>query len=58
MRVKTHPDQVKREHPNMTEEELRKVTVLSAKVGEAADVLEDPSQVCGLALLLGVRDIY
>ncbi|KAL8844066.1 MAG: hypothetical protein Q9176_001472 [Flavoplaca citrina] len=44
MRVKTHPDQVKREHPNMTEEEMRKATVLSAKVGEAADVLEDPSQ--------------
>ncbi|KAL8900379.1 MAG: hypothetical protein Q9192_001107 [Flavoplaca navasiana] len=44
MRVKTHPDQVKRENPNMTEEEIRKATVLSAKVGEAADVLEDPSQ--------------
>lgn len=51
MRVKTHPDQVKRENPNMTEEDMRKATVLSAKVGEAADVLEDPSQVCGLVLV-------
>ncbi|KAI4260795.1 MAG: hypothetical protein L6R42_003887 [Xanthoria sp. 1 TBL-2021] len=44
MRVKTHPDQVRREKPNLTEEEMVKVTAVAAKVGEAADVLEDPSQ--------------
>ncbi|KAL8853356.1 MAG: hypothetical protein Q9221_001832 [Calogaya cf. arnoldii] len=44
MRVKTHPDQVKREHPEMTEEEMVKVTAIAAKVGEAADVLGNPSQ--------------
>ncbi|KAL8916739.1 MAG: hypothetical protein Q9172_006157 [Xanthocarpia lactea] len=42
MRVKTHPDQVKRGNPNMTEEDMAKVTATAANVGEAADVLEDP----------------
>lgn len=44
--MKTHPDQVKREKPNLTEEEMVKATAVAAKVGEAADVLEDPSHVC------------
>ncbi|KAL8777434.1 MAG: hypothetical protein Q9213_007871 [Squamulea squamosa] len=44
MRVKTHPDQVKKEKPNMTEEELAKVTAISAKVNDAVDVLQDPRE--------------
>ncbi|KAL8647141.1 MAG: hypothetical protein Q9226_006558 [Calogaya cf. arnoldii] len=44
MRVKTHPDQVKRENPDLAEEEMLKVTAIAAKVGEAADVLGNPSQ--------------
>ncbi|KAL8807016.1 MAG: hypothetical protein Q9182_000997 [Xanthomendoza sp. 2 TL-2023] len=42
MRIQTHPDQIKRRNPNMTEEELAKVASTAANVGEAADVLEDP----------------
>ncbi|KAL8773959.1 MAG: hypothetical protein Q9209_001389 [Squamulea sp. 1 TL-2023] len=44
MRVKTHPDQVKKEKPNMTEEELAKVTAISAKVNDAVDILQDPRE--------------
>ncbi|KAL8679121.1 MAG: hypothetical protein Q9186_004566 [Xanthomendoza sp. 1 TL-2023] len=44
MRIQTHPDQVKKGNPNMTENELAKVTSTAANVGEAADVLEDPDK--------------
>ncbi|KAL8682666.1 MAG: hypothetical protein Q9224_006755, partial [Gallowayella concinna] len=44
MRIQTHPDQVKKGNPNMTEDELAKVTSTAANVGEAADVLEDPDK--------------
>ncbi|KAI4228389.1 MAG: hypothetical protein L6R36_001672 [Xanthoria steineri] len=44
MRVKTHPDQVKREKPYLTAEDMVRVTAVAAQVGEAADVLGDSSQ--------------
>ena len=47
MRVKTHPDQVKREKPYLTAEDMVLVTAVAAQVGEAADVLGDSSQVSG-----------
>ncbi len=47
MRVKTHPDQVKREKPYLTAEDMVRVTAVAAQVGEAADVLGDSSQVRG-----------
>ncbi|KAL8992206.1 MAG: hypothetical protein Q9169_007278 [Polycauliona sp. 2 TL-2023] len=46
MRVKTHPDQVKRERPGLTEAEMAMVTAVAAKVGEAADVLGDEELGC------------
>ncbi|KAL8801832.1 MAG: hypothetical protein Q9223_006960 [Gallowayella weberi] len=44
MRIQTHPDQLKKINPNMTEEELAKVASTAANVGEAADILEDPGK--------------
>lgn len=41
MRVKTHPDRLKRRE-GLTEEEIREIDVEAALVGEAADVLSDP----------------
>ena len=42
MRVKTHPDKVKK--PGMSAEELKKIDERAAAVCEAADVLMDPYQ--------------
>ena len=41
MRVKTHPDRLKRRE-GLREEEMRAIDVEAALVGEAADVLSDP----------------
>lgn len=43
MRVKTHPDKLKKE--GMSDEEKAKIDEDAAKVGQAADILSDPAQV-------------
>ncbi|KAL8669355.1 MAG: hypothetical protein Q9168_006047 [Polycauliona sp. 1 TL-2023] len=44
MRIKTHPDQVRKERPDMTEEEMKKVSDISQRIGESADVLSKPDK--------------
>ena len=43
MRIKTHPDRLKKE--GMSDEEKAKIDEAAAKVGQAADILSDPAQV-------------
>lgn len=43
MRIRTHPDRLKKE--GMSDGEKAKINERAAKVGQAADVLSDPKQV-------------
>ncbi|KAL8712825.1 MAG: hypothetical protein Q9220_003033 [cf. Caloplaca sp. 1 TL-2023] len=44
MRAKTHPDSMHRKNPGMTDAEKAKVAMIAARVGEAADILKDPTK--------------
>lgn len=43
MRIKTHPDKLKKEH--MSAEEKAKIDEMAANVGQAAELLSDPEKV-------------
>ena len=46
MRIKVHPDILKRKNPGMSEKEKNAVDEHAKKVGGAAEVLLDPDKVC------------
>ena len=48
MRVKTHPDRLKK--PETSEEEAARIDMMAAEVGEAADVLLDSIKVISTSL--------
>lgn len=43
MRIKTHPDRLKKDH--MSAEEKAKINEIAANVGQAAELLSDPDMV-------------
>ena len=46
MRIKVHPDMLKRKNPNMSETEKIAIEEHAKKVGGAAEILLDPVKVC------------
>lgn len=45
MRIKVHPDNLKRKNPSMSEKERTAIDEHAKKVGEAAEILLDSSKV-------------
>ena len=53
MRIKMHPDRLKK--PGMTEEELKQIDEEAGRVGQAAELLTNPSMVSVSAELVDTR---
>ncbi len=57
MRIKVHPDMLKRTNPSMLEKEKTAIDEHAKQVGGAAEILLDANKVC-LESTLGVLNRY